>query len=72
MSRIVVEPERCKGCGLCLSACPKKLVVMGEKLNSHGYHYATQVRAEECIACKLCAIMCPDSAISVYKEVNHG
>ena len=69
MSRIVVDPERCKGCKLCLSACPKGLVVIGEKLNSHGYYYATQINAEQCIGCKLCAIMCPDSAISVYKEV---
>ena len=69
MSRIVVDSERCKGCKLCLAACPKKLVVIGEQINSHGYHFATQINPEQCIACKLCAIMCPDSAISVYKEV---
>ena len=69
MSRIVVNPDRCKGCKLCLSACPKGQVDIGEKINSPGYYYATQINAEQCIGCKLCAIMCPDSAISVYKEV---
>ncbi len=69
MARIVVDPERCKGCKLCLAACPKNLIIIGKEINSHGYYYATQISPEQCIACKLCAIMCPDSAISVYKEV---
>ena len=69
MSRIVVDPDRCKGCKLCLAACPKNLIMIGTEINSHGYYYATQISPEQCIACKLCAIMCPDSAISVYKEV---
>jgi 2-oxoglutarate ferredoxin oxidoreductase subunit delta len=68
MSKIVVDPERCKGCKLCLAACPKKLIAIGDAINSHGYRYAKQIDADKCIGCKLCAIMCPDSAISVYKE----
>lgn len=69
MARIVVDPERCKGCKLCLAVCPKSLIMIGNDINSHGYYYATQISAEQCTACKMCAIMCPDSAISVYKEV---
>ena len=67
MPKIVVTEDSCKGCKLCLAACPKHLLVVGEKYNAKGVRPVVQVRGEECTGCKLCAIMCPDSAISVYR-----
>ncbi|PKK91277.1 MAG: tungsten formylmethanofuran dehydrogenase [Candidatus Wallbacteria bacterium HGW-Wallbacteria-1] len=67
MPRIVVDDERCKGCGLCIDACPKKIIVESEKLNSKGYHPAKQVNEEKCVGCKICATVCPDCAIEVFK-----
>lgn len=67
MGKIMIDAELCKGCKLCLAACPRKLIRIGEKNNSMGYYYAEQAQAEQCNGCALCAVMCPDSAISVYK-----
>lgn len=69
VGRIVVNEEKCKGCALCSTACPYKLIVMAEWFNSKGYHPAlvTDERSGECTGCALCARMCPDVAITVYR-----
>ncbi|MBQ6662970.1 MAG: 4Fe-4S binding protein [Firmicutes bacterium] len=59
-----VDPVRCKGCGLCEAACPKKAIHAGHELNAAGYHYMV-VKEEDCIGCGICYISCPDYAISV-------
>ena len=61
--------ERCKGCELCISVCPKKILTLHKtKFNSKGYHPACVTDVDSCIGCANCAVMCPDGAISVYKE----
>lgn len=67
MAKIVVDEERCKGCELCIPACPKYIMVMSEKINKKGYHPAKQIKPEECTGCAFCAIVCPDVAIEVFK-----
>jgi 2-oxoglutarate ferredoxin oxidoreductase subunit delta len=68
MSHILIDETRCKGCGLCILACPKKLVSISETPNTLGYAVATFSGADICSGCTLCAEMCPDVAISVFKE----
>ena len=34
---IVVDTERCKGCQLCIIACPQKVIALANKVNLHGY-----------------------------------
>ena len=68
MAKITINEERCKGCGLCVNSCPKKIIALSEqKFNSKGYHPAELVKPDECIGCKSCAVMCPDVAITVFK-----
>jgi 2-oxoglutarate ferredoxin oxidoreductase subunit delta len=58
--------ERCKGCGLCVGACPKGILEMqSEKLNKGGYFTAECSDVDACTGCALCAVMCPDCAIEV-------
>lgn len=64
---IVVDNEKCKGCGLCVAACPTKVIDLHSEVNGKGYHYAYMKEAEACIGCASCAMVCPDSVISVYK-----
>ncbi|MDD5092051.1 MAG: ferredoxin family protein [Candidatus Wallbacteria bacterium] len=66
MAKIVIMEEVCKGCGLCVRICPKKVIVISEKLNAQGFHPAAYT-GEGCIGCKSCALTCPDSAIEVFK-----
>ena len=68
MPHIIIDETRCKGCGLCTMACPKKLVALSDAPNSLGFTVAVFSDAEKCTGCTLCAQMCPDVAIAVFKE----
>ncbi len=61
--------DKCKGCGLCIKYCPKKILGLSEtEVNKLGYHPVTLKDPDGCIACATCALMCPDGVISVYSE----
>lgn len=64
---IVVDTERCKGCNLCVVACPYDIISLGKEVNIKGYNYAKPLLEDKCIGCSACAIVCPDGCISVYK-----
>ena len=66
MARIVIDPERCKGCGLCVHACPQRILAQGKEMNSKGYFYAKTAEPMRCIGCMLCCISCPDVAITMH------
>lgn len=65
---IDVDKERCKGCGVCVSICPTKVISLNVKVNSKGYNYCYMENPDACIGCAGCAVVCPDSVITVYKE----
>jgi 2-oxoglutarate ferredoxin oxidoreductase subunit delta len=68
MSRITIDVDRCKGCGLCTIPCPYHLVLISEQFNAKGYRPAAFIDPEDqCIGCANCAVMCPDAAIVVYR-----
>lgn len=68
MAKITVNENKCKGCGLCTTACPKKIIILSkDKLNAKGYHPAVCIDFEKCIGCAMCATMCPDVAIVVER-----
>ena len=67
MAKVTFKEELCKGCGLCVSACPKQIVKLADKLNPKGYHPAGCTEPEKCIGCAFCATMCPDCVITVEK-----
>jgi 2-oxoglutarate ferredoxin oxidoreductase subunit delta len=67
MGKITFRKERCKGCGLCVMACPKELLKVSQKFNRSGYPIACIEDMESCTGCTLCAEMCPDVVISVFK-----
>jgi 2-oxoglutarate ferredoxin oxidoreductase subunit delta len=61
----VIDRDRCKGCGICVDACPKKVLEISDELNTKGYFPAFQARSEDCIFCAICCTMCPDVAIAI-------
>ena len=68
IGKLVIKEDLCKGCGLCVSVCPKNVLELDmNTINAKGYSPSSAVRPDECIACGNCAITCPDSVISVYK-----
>lgn len=69
-ARVTFDRDRCKGCELCVSACPKHIVsIDGQATNRKGYHPATVTDMSKCTGCASCARMCPDSIITVEREV---
>lgn len=63
----VIDSERCKGCELCIGACPQHILVLSDGFNRQGVQYPVCIDESKCIACKFCAIICPDMAITILK-----
>lgn len=61
----VIDKDGCKGCGLCVIVCPKKVLEISEQVNTKGYFPVYQARPEDCIHCAMCCTMCPDVAITI-------
>ncbi|WHH59624.1 4Fe-4S dicluster domain-containing protein [Petroclostridium sp. X23] len=68
MAKVTFKEDRCKGCELCTTVCPKKIVVMAaDRINDKGFHPAEVKEQDKCIGCGFCATMCPDVVIEVEK-----
>lgn len=65
MKRIHINPEYCKGCSICIDACPEKALKNSNKMNAKGYILPMPNDTQECKGCKLCEMMCPDFAIAI-------
>ena len=64
MEKLYIDKSRCKGCALCIEACPRGALHFGEHVNQKGY---TTVEAEEdkCVACGSCYLVCPDAVFEL-------
>ncbi len=68
---VTIEQERCKGCDLCVVACPCNVLALQPKeVNDRGYQFAYPANGDACIGCAACALVCPDACIEVYKVVE--
>jgi 2-oxoglutarate ferredoxin oxidoreductase subunit delta len=68
MAKVTFDKEKCKGCALCTTTCPKKIVKIEiDKTNSKGYYPASIEEMEECIGCGFCTLICPDVVIKIEK-----
>jgi len=66
---IVINVDRCKGCGLCTHVCPAKILTLStDTFNAKGYHPVTVTDMEKCIGCASCATICPDVVFTVYRR----
>jgi len=70
LERVSIDEQRCKSCGLCVSVCPVKILVISDQLNTRGYRPATCIDQMKCISCGSCAAVCPDVAIELFREVK--
>ena len=65
-ARITVSDTYCKGCSLCVAACPQDILAIDDtKLTPKGYNPVVCINEDECIVCGQCAVICPDVAIKV-------
>ncbi len=66
---IVLDIEKCKGCELCVAACPQETLEQSRQVNSKGYLYIVKVQ-DNCTGCTNCALVCPEGAITVYRKTS--
>ena len=65
--RVVIDRELCKGCYLCINACPVKVLGKDSESNSGGSYPAKPVDEGKCIACGNCYEVCPDVCIQIFQ-----
>jgi 2-oxoglutarate ferredoxin oxidoreductase subunit delta len=69
--KVVIDVNRCKGCGLCTYVCPSKiLTIMDNHFNTKGYHPVAVSDPDKCMGCGICATICPDVVFTVYRYVS--
>jgi 2-oxoglutarate ferredoxin oxidoreductase subunit delta len=63
---VVVDVDACKGCELCVDACPPGVLVMTTNtVNMRGYRFPLLL--EGCTGCAACSTVCPDFVFQVYR-----
>jgi 2-oxoglutarate ferredoxin oxidoreductase subunit delta len=66
---IEVNELYCKGCELCINACPQNVLTLEKsRLTPKGYHPVYLI-ADGCTGCGICAIVCPEAALTVFREI---
>ena len=67
---VAVNTEECKGCQLCVEACPVDVLHIADSFNTHGYNPA-EYDGDGCIGCGVCYYACPEpGAITVFKKFS--
>lgn len=66
---VIIAEDRCKGCELCVHACPQHVLHLSSGYNVRGYHPVVLDESENhCTGCSVCAVVCPDVVFTVYRQ----
>lgn len=62
------ERDLCKGCEMCVHACPEHVLEMSEEMNAKGYFVPWVAHPDACTGCRYCVLVCPDTAVQVENK----
>ncbi len=69
MNYVKITTDECKGCRVCVNACPHHCLMIGTQINKLGYLHAVFHGYDTCTACGLCFFSCPEpGAITVFAD----
>lgn len=66
-----VDINECKGCGLCIEACPPKVIRLSQSMNRYGYRTATY-NGTGCTGCGICFMACPEPGAITILRLGRG
>ena len=66
---VIIDPEECKGCGLCVESCPTECLELAPQLSKYGVHPA-QYSGEGCTGCGACFYCCPEPGAIVVERLT--
>jgi 2-oxoglutarate ferredoxin oxidoreductase subunit delta len=72
MNKLHVNPTYCKGCLICVEACPTKAIQPCKAINAQGYILPEEDDMRRCTGCRLCETVCPDFAIAIETDEDQG
>ncbi len=62
-----IATDRCKGCELCIVACPPGVLALDRSVvNRLGHHPVRLLDPARCTSCARCAKVCPDAVFTVF------
>jgi 2-oxoglutarate ferredoxin oxidoreductase subunit delta len=68
---LLIDRERCKGCSLCVYACPQQVLQLSPTYNARGYRPVILDESKnQCSGCGICALVCPDVVFTIYREAR--
>ena len=62
---VTIDVETCKGCELCIDACPPRVLSMSTAVNAMGYRFPEL--APGCTGCGACVLVCPDFCVAAWR-----
>ena len=71
-AKVLIDKDRCKGCGYCVEFCPRAVLKTSEELNPKGYTLAIVADESRCLGCGLCEMLCPEFAIHLELSDNES
>ena len=66
--KLLIDKDRCKGCGYCVEFCPRGVLAMSRELSPKGYYLVEVDDESKCPGCGLCEILCPEFAIQLISS----
>ena len=64
-----INPESCKGCGLCVKRCPMEAIeLIASETYKNKVGKVAFLNKDNCIGCGVCAFKCPTKSIFLEKR----
>jgi 2-oxoglutarate ferredoxin oxidoreductase subunit delta len=68
MFQVIIDGDCCKGCLICMHACPGGVFTLGDRRSRSGVPVPEPGDGDSCLGCRLCERLCPEMCIEVTED----